>query len=265
MTRIAHIADLHFGEADPMLIERLLHDLNRRDLDAVVVAGDLTAQASPAEFAAARDWFRRLAPSILAVPGNHDVPSWNLLERFLTPTRRFAQAIPNSMRDPVTLGDCVIYGFDTTARWQPHLAWHEGTAHEREIRAAAETLAAPVSARLRLITLHHPIVPPAIQRARPIRRAENLLRLFADRGIDVVLSGHLHRSFIHIVSRASHPLVMVGAPTALSGRTRDEPNGYWLIDRGEGRLRFDLMLNDGSEFRIARSLDRRDLLSDADC
>lgn len=250
MTRIAHLADLHFGAVDESIVDALVDDLNHRNLDAVVVAGDLTMEASDEEFKKARSWLDRLKPACLVVPGNHDIPKWNILERFMSPFERFSRHIGKELRDEIILEHCVIYGLNTTASWQPHLKWQEGVARRKEIAAAAKAFARHARNKLNVVAAHHPLVAiENLPRARPIRRADEMLQLFAKHGVDLVLTGHTHQSFILPVADKPYDHVMVGAPTALSNRRRGEANGYWLIEFSQTRVALSLMLRSGRNFK----------------
>ena len=55
MTSILHISDLHFGPPYvPEIGEDLLRSVAELEIDAIVVSGDFTQRAKPAQFAAAR-------------------------------------------------------------------------------------------------------------------------------------------------------------------------------------------------------------------
>lgn len=78
MTRLIHLSDLHFGATTPALLDPLCEMVAELAPDMVVVSGDLTQRARPAQFAQAAAFMARLPAPVLAIPGNHDVPLWNL-------------------------------------------------------------------------------------------------------------------------------------------------------------------------------------------
>jgi 3',5'-cyclic AMP phosphodiesterase CpdA len=92
-TRIAHITDLHFGAEDPRVAAALLEKLNGDPPDLVAISGDLTQGARMSEFHAARAFLSALRAPNLAVPGNHDISPYNLLERFTAPYARWHRMI----------------------------------------------------------------------------------------------------------------------------------------------------------------------------
>jgi predicted MPP superfamily phosphohydrolase len=78
---IVHLSDLHFGRLDPELPSTLQRAVVEAAPDLVVVSGDLTQRARVAEFKAAARFLEGLPAPQLTVPGNHDVPLYNLLQR----------------------------------------------------------------------------------------------------------------------------------------------------------------------------------------
>ena len=82
MRKIAHISDLHFGAADEQVAERLVESIDELRPDLAVVSGDLTQRARPSQFREARAFLDRLKSFQLIVPGNHDVPLYNVVGRF---------------------------------------------------------------------------------------------------------------------------------------------------------------------------------------
>ena len=97
MRRLAHLSDIHFGRTDPAAVEGLVRSLGEARPDLVVVSGDFTQSARTEEFAAARAFLDRLPAPAFAVPGNHDLPQWNPLERLLRPYVRYRRYIDKEL------------------------------------------------------------------------------------------------------------------------------------------------------------------------
>jgi hypothetical protein len=89
MRTIAQMSDLHFGRHDLTVMEDLLTSVNDNRPDLVALSGDFTQRARHAEFAEARRFLDRISQPKLLVPGNHDVPLYNMFARFLTPFARY--------------------------------------------------------------------------------------------------------------------------------------------------------------------------------
>ena len=90
---LVHLSDIHFGRVDPVVIDPLLCAVRRLAPDVVVVSGDLTQRARTAEFLAAREFLDKLPEPRIVVPGNHDVPLYNLYGRFVEQLARYRQFI----------------------------------------------------------------------------------------------------------------------------------------------------------------------------
>src|SRR5690349_10081636 len=116
MRRIAHISDLHFGRHNPVVAQGLLAALAEAAPDLVAVTGDLTQRAHRHEFAAARAFLDRIGPPALVIPGNHDVPFYNLLERWLMPNTRFAAFIGPECCPRYVDGAIAVLGLNTASR-----------------------------------------------------------------------------------------------------------------------------------------------------
>lgn len=238
MARIAHLADLHFGEGDAAAAALLAEDIRAQSPDAVVVSGDLTRRARPLEFHAALAFLESLEVPLLVVPGNHDIPRDDVLARFLHPRRRWHAARSAAWRDVLDLPDLRLIGLDSVSRAQWHLDWAAG-AFSAPRRAGLEaTLALPGEA-MTIVACHHPLRHPAwAARRRVPRHAEATLALLRAHGVAALLCGHLHRAAVTRLE-PDGPLQVV-APSALSPRGAGDPNGWNLITAAAGRCRVTL-------------------------
>src|SRR5205823_5980198 len=97
MRTIAHISDLHFGRVDPRVADGLADELSHRQPTVLVVSGDFTQRARPSQYRAARDYLKRLPQPQVVVPGNHDVPMYDVVRRFLSPLSRYRHYITRDL------------------------------------------------------------------------------------------------------------------------------------------------------------------------
>src|SRR3954471_22415928 len=98
MRTIAHISDIHFGRTDPAVVEGLIADFAGRRPDVLVVSGDFTQRARAGQYMAAADYHRRLPAPQLVVPGNHDIPLYDVIRRFFFPLQRYRKYITKDLR-----------------------------------------------------------------------------------------------------------------------------------------------------------------------
>ncbi len=249
MATIAQISDLHFGAEHPEVVEGLLRDLEEVAADLVVVSGDLTQRARRSEFMAARAFLNRISCPKLVVPGNHDIPLFDLLNRFLRPLVRFRRYIHEDV-DPFLLsGGVAVMGLNT-ARSN---TWKDGRISAGQIESLQARFSSAPPGVLKVLVTHHPFLPPPGDPSPPIvGRAMEALRAAEACGVDLVLAGHLHHGYTGDV-RTHHTgirraILVAQAGTATSHRVRHEPNSYNVILAEPERLRFSLRVWDGKRF-----------------
>lgn len=226
MTRILHLSDIHFGAVDERLVDPIIalaHDLRP---DATVVSGDLTQRARPDQFVAARDFLDRLPGAVLAVPGNHDMPLWNLPLRLAAPLARYRRFI-GTTEPHVNLPGAVIQGIDSA---NP-LVWKAGRMRDASgERLNAVFADAPVGA-MRVAVMHHAPVPAADGTPADLADPTRALAMLSRAGTDLVLSGHTHMPHVAFAETAAG-ILFLQVGTAISTRLKTGANDFALIELG---------------------------------
>jgi 3',5'-cyclic AMP phosphodiesterase CpdA len=203
MRKIVHISDLHFGRADPTLVSALISRIHQLQPDIVVVSGDLTQRARPREFKAARIFLDAVTPAKLIVPGNHDIPLENLVDRFLFPFRLYRKYIGQDLNPVHTDDEIAIMGVNTARGFRRA----EGKISDRQIDEARRFFCSVDRRLIKIVVTHHPFDSPATHSVKKlVRNAERAIVTLGECQADLYLAGtatrHWQRTVrIAIVSR----------------------------------------------------------------
>jgi 3',5'-cyclic AMP phosphodiesterase CpdA len=225
--RLLHLSDIHFGAVDARLVEPMIALAHELRPDVTVVSGDLTQRARPDQFAAARTFVDRLPSPVLWVPGNHDMPLWNLPLRLLAPFWRYRRAMGNDLEPGLTLPGAIIQGMNTA---NP-LVWKSGRLRADSADRLKRSFSAAPPGTMRIAVMHHAPVPAADGTPADMARAPAVLAALAKAGADLVLSGHTHMPHAGFAETAAGVLFLQ-AGTAISTRLKTDTNDFALIEIG---------------------------------
>lgn len=230
MSVVLQISDPHFGTEQPQVVEALVTLARLQRPDLLVLSGDITQRAQPAQFQAARAFMDRLGAPFLAIPGNHDLPLFDVWTRLRRPYARHSAAFGAELEPLYSSPDLMVACVNTTRAWQHK----NGEVSAQQIDRVARLLANATPAQLRVVVVHQPV---AVTRAED---APNLLRghaaalqRWAAAGADLVMGGHIHLPFVLALHGLARPLWAVQAGTAVSSRVRAGlPNSVNLLRWG---------------------------------
>lgn len=226
MTLLLHISDTHFGTEQAPVVEALV-DLARAQLpDLVVLSGDITQRARPAQFRAARALVDRLGAPVLAIPGNHDIPL-SLWQRLLRPYARHSAAFGADLQPVFSSPELLVVGVNTTRPYR-HT---DGAVSAAQIDRVGQWLAGATPAQLRVVVVHQPL---EVARARDVRDRLHghaaAQHAWAHAGADLVLGGHIHLPYVAPLPGLARAMWVVQAGTAVSSRVRSGvPNSVNLL------------------------------------
>jgi 3',5'-cyclic AMP phosphodiesterase CpdA len=245
---LAHVSDLHFGREDPVVAEALAAELAALRPDLVVVSGDLTQRARRKEFAAAVAFLARLPRPQLVVPGNHDIPLFDVVRRLASPLGRYRRALQAERFPAYDDGELSVLGLCTARRY----LWKDGAVDQSQVDAIRRTFAGRQDRALRVLVTHHPLVPrPGAHHPAVVAHGHEATAAAAAAGVDLLLAGHLHEGSVSDLrtAREEGPAVIVAqAGTAVSLRRRHEPNSYNLLTLDGDRLAIAVRVWDGTRF-----------------
>jgi 3',5'-cyclic AMP phosphodiesterase CpdA len=255
MRTIAHISDLHFGREDARIVEGLLADLMASAPSLVAVSGDLTQRARPYQFTAARSFLDRIPFPRLVVPGNHDIPLYNVVSRFLWPLTRYRSHISEDVNPVFEDDELLVLGVNTArsnVRKEGRISWEQ-------IGVVRSLLATHGRERFKVLVAHHPFTAPEERpKQAVVGRSASGLAILEKGGADLLLSGHVHRRHaglartVHLTR--SGAMLVAHASTAVSRRLRGEPNSYNLVVIEGTTVRIEARDWDGRRFVSAAAL-----------
>jgi 3',5'-cyclic AMP phosphodiesterase CpdA len=253
MARLVHLSDLHFGAHDERLVEGVDWAVDQLKPDLVVISGDFTQRARTEQFKEACEFLEGLRDrghEVLGVPGNHDVPLYDVLRRFLSPLARYRRFIDDTLCPFIEFPGVAVLGINTARS----LTFKEGRVSEEQVEFIRETFARTPQETVRVLVTHHPLfaltVGDEVQRA--IGRQELALDAIEDAGVDILLAGHMHHASSHdagdLVTRAGGTLV-VQAGTATSTRVREQEQSFNTIDIADDCVTITVNAWKGDDFK----------------
>lgn len=230
MSVLLQISDTHFGTEQGAVLEALVLLARQQRPDLLALSGDITQRARPAQFRAARAFLDSLGVPVLAVPGNHDIPLFDLWRRLRSPYARYCAAFGNDLEPVHHAPDLMLVGVNTTRPWRHK----NGEVSALQIERVARRVAEADPAQLRVVMVHQPLaVTRAEDEPNRLRGHADALRRWAEAGVDLVIGGHIHLPYVMPIQGLARPLWVVQAGTAASSRVRDGvPNSVNLLRCG---------------------------------
>ncbi|WP_298829643.1 metallophosphoesterase [uncultured Piscinibacter sp.] len=234
MTVLLQVSDPHFGTEQAIVVDALAALARQQRPDLVVLSGDITQRARPAQFRAARAFADRLGAPLLAVPGNHDIPLIDLWTRLRRPYARYSAAFGSELEPVHRSPELLVVGVNTTRAWRHK----DGQISPPQIERVAGLLEGGATTQLRVVVVHQPIA---------VTRDEDLpnrlhghhaaLSRWAAAGADLVMGGHIHLPYVMALKGLVRPMWAVQAGTAVSTRVRPGvPNSVNLLRWGRDSI-----------------------------
>ena len=257
MARIAHLSDVHFGANNPKIVSATEAWLENNQPDLVIISGDFTQRARVEQFRAASAWLNRLRAAgmrLLVIPGNHDVPLYDVFRRFAAPLRRYKRYISNELCPWYEDEKVAILGINTARS----LTIKDGRINHDQMDMIRKRFAPVPTEKTRILVTHHPLFAMPIGKggelSEAVGRHDDAVEAAAEAGIHIALAGHFHRTYAEaaqkMVADAGGALV-IQAGTATSTRLRNaEPQSFnWLHVHRNDRIELQVIVWDGASFQ----------------
>lgn len=224
MTTLLHLSDPHFGAERPRVVEALAQLAREEKPDIVVLSGDITQRARRKQFRAARIFMDALgAPHRVVIPGNHDIPLFNVWARLFSPYANHRREFGEDL-EPIFESQHLLIVAVNTTRPQRH---KDGEVSPQQIERVAARLRAAKPEQIRIVVTHQPI---AVIRAQDVSNLlhghEAAVHDWARAGADFILGGHIHLPYL----------------LPLHERLPDLPRKVWVLQAGTAlswRIRYE--------------------------
>ncbi|HSL00143.1 MAG TPA: metallophosphoesterase [Rubrobacteraceae bacterium] len=219
--KIVQMSDIHVGSGlfRPDLLEAAIEETNEIEPDLVAIAGDLTMEGYRWEFEEARGYLDRIeCPNVVVIPGNHDAKNvgYRHFEEFFGMREGIAVVtVPEGEAKVVAL-DSTKPDLDEGEVGREHYAWIDSELRDWDRGP-------------KIVMVHHHIlaVPGTGRDVNNLRDAGDVMAIFREIKVDMVLSGHRHVPYVWSISGVR----VVHSGTASSMRVRGTmPPSYNVIE-----------------------------------
>lgn len=257
MASVVQLSDLHFGAHDEKVVAATEAWLQMHRPDLVVISGDFTQRARVAQYRQASAYLNRLRAdgfNLLAIPGNHDVPLYDVFRRFMRPLARYKRYISNDLCPWFENDELAVLGINTARS----LTIKDGRINREQMDLIRRRFAAVAEHKTRILVTHHPLYAMPIgeggELTEAVGRHEDAVTAVCEAGVHIALAGHFHRTYAEsarrMVENAGGALV-IQAGTSTSTRLRnDELQSFnWIEAHRNDEIDLQVVAWDGSGFR----------------
>jgi 3',5'-cyclic AMP phosphodiesterase CpdA len=238
MRRLIHLSDLHFGRVDPRIVTSLLEFIRTTSPDLVAISGDLTQRACTSEFQLARRFLDAIPFPQVVVPGNHDVPLYNLFSRFLRKLNRYQRFIGADLEPFYCDSEIAVSGVNTVRA----LAWKNGRINRQQLKKLRARFSNVPAANVKIVVTHHPLdIPEGMSGDHVVGRGQLAIQTLSECRVDLLLAGHFHVGATGQTATrypfGNYSALIVSSGTSTSTRRRGQPNSLNLIQIDAAKIR----------------------------
>jgi 3',5'-cyclic AMP phosphodiesterase CpdA len=232
MTTLLQVSDAHFGTEQVPVVQALIRFAHEQSPDVLVLSGDITQRARRRQFNAARKFIEQVnPPAFMAIPGNHDIPLFNVLARIFSPYGNYSRAFGTDLEPEFSAERLLVIGVNTT-RPRRH---KDGEISVEQIDRVAQRLSRAPAGQVRIVLVHQPVL--AIRpgdKANLLHGHRDAVPAWSAAGADIIMGGHIHLPYVRSLRTTFESLPRetwaVQAGTAVSSRIRGRvPNSVNVI------------------------------------
>ncbi|MCM2351559.1 MAG: metallophosphoesterase [Bacteriovoracaceae bacterium] len=185
---LIHLSDLHFGSKHATIIKQLGNFFIQRkeEIKLAILTGDLNQRVSRKELVLVKNFITSLNFPLFLVPGNHDIPFYNLFYRFYSPYNKFLKYLGPFTQNYYEDDFFAVYGLWTA----DHFSVQRGTLTHSNLDEMEEKFKRAPSDKIRIIACHHPLL------CLKNPRIKNDIKRIMNIAPHLILWGHEHRTTI---------------------------------------------------------------------
>jgi 3',5'-cyclic AMP phosphodiesterase CpdA len=191
---------------------------------------------------------------MLVVPGNHDVPLLDGFSRLFRPMSAFRRHISSDLNPIFERPGLVVVGGNSAHG----LTVDGGYVSRSQLQAMERAFMRYPDSTCKVAVLHHHVVnPPGAKGRRMIRNADAVVRMLDRCGVELLLCGHIHVSYVGTTLdvrpdlRQGTVICQSGTSTSRRGKGRERgKNSYNVIEVRDTTIRVSqhLFLEDAGRY-----------------
>ena len=233
--RIVQLSDPHFDTVIEKIQNALVKSVQDLSPNLIVMTGDITQRAQDSEFKEAVRFKQSLGPYLfMAIPGNHDIPLYNLFARAFSPYGGYLKLFSHKLNEHWSSSDIEVGLLNSTSRFR----LVQGALHPALI---ASTFKNPITqSSVRILGFHHPMdCAKHVDDQNLLKNRDEVMEACTNARVDLILGGHIHDPYTALsmgrYPSQPRPMIITVAGTSLSWRTRaNAPNSFHQIDIESG-------------------------------
>jgi len=244
---IVHISDPHFGTEDRQIVNVLLSEINSLSPELVVISGDLTQRALNKQFKKAKDFITKINSPKIVIPGNHDIPLYNLFKRYFSSFDKYKRFIYPVKYPEHKTDKLVVVGVNTSTPFRSQ----SGRIKEEDIEYLKKYFALIEPTVIKGVVVHHNIIPySGLKGSSVLGNNEIFLKEMNDLGVNLIFAGHLHKSTTKSYknNEENKETILLQAGTCISKRLRHEENTFLIIKTDKQSINITSKVYNGSKF-----------------
>ena len=241
--RIIQISDLHFGMHNEALINPFFLDLAQLKPDLIMISGDLTQRATTEQYHLLRHFLNTLPAPYLTVPGNHDIPLYNVYNRLSQPFAKYQKYVSPSLEAHFINNEVKILGVNSATPYKIK----DGKLSKKTIKQIRDSFAQD-NGLINILFFHHNLNYFSGMH-HPLNNAEEFIHYLQDSSIHLVCTGHLHYANLKLIPKNSqNHCAILHAGSLLCERNKDDKNSFYVIDVNKMRCTIDWRVFNGETF-----------------